>query len=71
MAGFGLAEGCGDGGVAGTFGDEAAQPLLGDGGVAATGAEVGAGLGWGSVLASVRRSFWARRARCLAWRVVR
>ncbi len=46
MAGFGLAEGCGDGGVAGTLCDEASQPpfcdeasqrLFCDGGVAATG----------------------------------
>ena len=35
-SGFGLAEGCGDGGVAGTLCDEASQPLFCDEGVAAT-----------------------------------
>ena len=35
-SGFGLAGWCGDGGVAGTLGDGASQPLFCGGGVAAT-----------------------------------
>ena len=50
MEGVGLAEECGD---------EASLPRFCDGGVAATGDGVGADLGWGSFLASARRSFWA------------
>ena len=66
MAGVGLGEGCGDGGVAGTFCDGAAPPLFCDGGVAAA-----TGVDLRSAWASARRSFRAWRARRWTWNVMR